>query len=204
MIIFAWAIGINISAAILFATPSQFGGYGYSHYTVGYLYFAPLVGLVFGEVFGHFFNDYLLRRYSQRHNGIFQPEARLPMIYISCVPMMAGLILLGQALSRKLPIISVIFGWGLHNFGIMTTSVVVSAYAVDCHPEAAAEVSGWVNFARAIGGFSVAYFQQPWGAKVGYDGSFGTQAGIVAVGGILVGFVHYYGSYLRLKAGPVC
>ncbi|KAJ4152098.1 hypothetical protein NW765_017607 [Fusarium oxysporum] len=204
MLIFAWAIGINISAAILFATPNEFGGYGYSHYTVGYIYFAPIVAIVFGEIFGYFFNDYLVRRYTHKHHGLFQPETRLNMVYVSSIPMIGGLILLGQALAHRLSVVAVIFGWGLHNFGIMTTSVAISTYAADCYPEVAAEVSGWINFARAIGGFSVGYFQESWGRKVGYDGSFGTQAAIVAFAAMLVGVVHYYGHSWRLKSGPVC
>lgn len=125
------------------------------------------------------------------------------MIYISAVPMVSGLVLLGQALLHHLSPAAVILGWGMHSFGIMTTSVAVSAYILDAYPTAPAEVSGWANFARAIGGFGVGYFQQPWGAKVGYGASFGTQAGIVGVGVILVAIVHRFGHLLRLKAGPV-
>ncbi|KAF7554453.1 hypothetical protein G7Z17_g2925 [Cylindrodendrum hubeiense] len=203
LLFFAWAIGINITTAILFGTPKEFGGYGYSFNGIGYLYFSPIVGILFGEIFGHYFNDYVTRRYVRKHNGVFEPEARLYTIYISSVFMIAGLVLLGQALFRHLSAAAVVMGWGLHSFGIMTASVAVTAYVLDSYPTAPAEVSGWSNFARAIGGFGVGYFQQPWGAKVGYDASFGTQAAIVAVGVVIVGIVHRYGHSLRLKAGPV-
>ncbi|KAM5344306.1 hypothetical protein ACJ41O_012843 [Fusarium nematophilum] len=203
LLFFAWAIGINITTAILFTTPQEFGGYGYSYYGVGYLYFSPIVGILLGEVFGHYFNDYLARRYVKKHGGVFEPEARLVMIYVSSIPMIGGLVLLGQGLHHHLSPVAIIMGWGMHSFGTMCTSVAVSAYVVDSYPTAAAEVSGWSNFARAIGGFGVGYFQQPWGAKVGYDASFGTQAGIVAFGIILVTVVHRFGHSLRLKAGPV-
>ncbi|CAK7200190.1 hypothetical protein SEUCBS139899_002881 [Sporothrix eucalyptigena] len=200
---FCWAIGINITTAVLFATPTVDGGYGFSYNTVGYIYFSPIVGIVIGEVFGHYFNDFLARRYIRTHKGVYESEARLPAIYVSAVFMVAGLVLLGQALQRHLHVAAVILGWGMSSLGVMIASVAVSAYVVDSYPNAAAEVSGWTNFARAIGGFSVGYYQQPWGARVGYGASFGTQAGIVGVGVIFVAVAHRYGHALRLKAGPI-
>jgi MFS family permease len=198
-----WAIGINITTAILFGTPREFGGYGYSFNGVGYLYFSPIVGVLLGEIFGHYFNDWLAQRYVRRHGGIFEPEARLSMIYVSAVPMIVGLVVLGQALQYHLHVSAVVMGWGLHTFGIMGTSVAVSAYVLDSYPTAPAEVSGWTNFARAIGGFGVGYFQQPWGAKVGFDVSFGTQAATVAVGIAFIALVHKFGHRWRVSAGPV-
>lgn len=125
------------------------------------------------------------------------------MIYPASAFMIGGLVLLGQALFRHLPVAAVIVGWGMHSFGVMTASVAVSAYVIDSYPTAAAEVSGWTNAARAFGGFAVSYFQQPWAAKVGYGVSFGTQAGITAFGLILVIIAHRYGHALRVMAGPV-
>ncbi|KAI7781834.1 hypothetical protein LA080_014324 [Diaporthe eres] len=163
LLYFMWSIGINITTGILFGTPRVAGGYGYSPTSVGYLYFAPVVGVMLGEVFGHYFNDWLARRYVKKHGGVYQPEVRLYMIYIAAVCMAVGLIVLGQALHRGLSPAAVVMGWGLHLR----------------HND---HVSGWSNFARAIGGFGVGYFQQPWGAKVGFDVSFGTQAAVVGFG----------------------
>ncbi|KAF4975664.1 hypothetical protein FZEAL_7554 [Fusarium zealandicum] len=203
LLCFAWAIGINITTAILFALPQEIGGYGYTYYGLGYLYFSPTVGAILGEFFGHWFNDFLARRYVRKHKGVFEPEARLAMIYISAVFMIIGLVVLGQALHHHLSVAAVIIGWGMHGFGIMTTSVAVTAYVLDSYPSTPAEVSGWANFARAISGFSVGYFQQPWGAKVGYDASFGTQAAIVGASMIFVVITQRYGHVLRMKFGPI-
>lgn len=200
---FAWAIGINISTAILFGLPQELGGYGYDFTRLGFLHFAPIVGVFLGEIFGHFFNDYLTRRYVRKHDGVFEPEARLVTIYISAIPMIAGLVLMGQALHRHLSVVAIVVGWGMHSFGIMLTSVAVAAYLLDAYPSAPAEVCGLTTVVRALSGFSVGYYQQEWGAKVGYDVSFGTQAGIVAASMILVVLVHRFGHNLRLKHGQV-
>ncbi|KAF5972025.1 monophenol monooxygenase [Fusarium bulbicola] len=200
---FAWAIGVNISTAILFGLPQEMGGYGYNFTQLGYLHFAPIVGVFLGEIFGHFFNDHLTRRYVRKHNGVFEPEARLTTIYISAIPMIAGLILMGQALHKHLSVAAIVIGWGMHAFGIMLASVAVASYLLDAYPSAPAEVCGLTNVFRALSGFSVGYYQQPWGAKVGYDVSFGTQACIVAASMILIAIVHRFGHQLRLKFGQV-
>ncbi|KAF4547707.1 Hypothetical protein D9617_37g012330 [Elsinoe fawcettii] len=200
--IFAWAIGINITTAILFATPAEFGGYGYSYNGVGFLYFIPIVAIFIGEFFGHFFNDFLANRYIRKHSGVFEPEARLFMLYIAAVPMVAGLVLIGQTLQKSLPVVGVIFGWGMSAFGVMLNSVATQAYALDAYPLASAEVAGWLNFARVIGGFSVGYYQQPWGMRSGYAVTFGTQAGIVAASLIFVIALNLFGRKLRIRAGP--
>uniref|UniRef100_A0A8H7TM73 Major facilitator superfamily (MFS) profile domain-containing protein n=1 Tax=Bionectria ochroleuca TaxID=29856 RepID=A0A8H7TM73_BIOOC len=167
---FAWAIGINISTNLLLATPQEAGGYGLSTTTIGYVYFVNIGGVFIGEIFGHFFNDYMARRYS---------------------------------LERTLPLIAVIFGLGIFTTGVMINSVAVTAYALDSYPTVPAELSGWLNFARTVGGFAVGYFQQPWSERVGADASFGTQAAIVAVATIPVIVVHRYGAGIRQKYGSI-
>jgi len=197
--VFAWPIGINITTAILFATPEKFGGYGFSNKNLGILYFTPIVGIFLAEMFGHFFNDAMARRYIHRHKGVFEPEVRLITLYIAAVPMMAGLILVGQTLERHLPVVAVVFGWGMSSFGIMLNSVATQAYALDSYPTAPAELAGWIQFARVIGGFSVGYYQQSWGLKVGYGASFGTQAAIVGFSLLFVAAAHVWGHKLRRR-----
>jgi hypothetical protein len=54
-----------------------------------------------------------------------------------------------------------------------------------------------------ISGFTVGYFQQPWGAKSGFGLSFGIQAIIVAIATAIITFLQFYGGKLRAKGGPV-
>ena len=200
---FMWAIGINITSSILLETPKVAGGYGFDALDVGYIYFTPLVAVSLGELFGHFFNDYLAIRYVKRHHGIFKPEARLPTCYIASFFMIPGLIIVGQALQHLLHYSAIVMGWGMYVFGVMIASVAITAYALDCYPNGSGEVSGFVNFARTASGFSVGYFQQPWGDKSGYGVSFGIQAVIVAVAAVVLTALFFFGERLRAKGGPL-
>ena len=84
----------------------------------------------------------------------------------------------------------------------MALVVPLTAYAVDAYPNAAGEISAWFNLSRTLGGFSVAYYQEAWGHKVGFDVSFGIQAAIAGSAGLIIIVLHVYGERLRAKGGP--
>jgi len=52
-------------------------------------------------------------------------------------------------------------------------------------------------------GFSVGYFQEPWGHVHGYGLSFGIQAVIVAAASIILTVLQIYGAKMRAKGGHV-
>jgi MFS family permease len=203
MMSFMWAVGINITTSILFETPRSLGGYGFKSLAVGFLYFTPVVAVSLGELFGHFFNDFLANRYISRHAGKFEPEVRLWANYLAALCMLPGLIVVGQGLHLHLHWVSLVMGWGIYVWGVMVASVATTAYLLDCYPNASGEVAGWLNFARVIGGFTVGYFQMPWGVKQGFNVSFGIQAAVVGIALILLASIQKFGKGLRVKGGPV-
>lgn len=143
----------------------------------------------------------MAKRYIRKHGGIFKPEARLPPIYITLFLTVPGLIIVGQAVQHHLSWVSIAFGWGMYCAAIMMFSPPLMAYALDAYPNAAGELSAWFNFSRIIGGFSVAYYQQAWGHRVGFDVSFGIQAAIAGCAGFILVFLQVYGERLRAKGG---
>lgn len=202
-LIFMWSIGINITSSILLQTPVEDGGYGFSAIASGYMYFTPFVAILIGELFGHYFNDWIATRYVKKHNGLFVPEARLWTNYIGGVFMVPGLVLVGQTLEHHLHWAGIVLGWGMFQFGVMIVSVATVAYVLDCYPTASGETSALINFARVLGGFTVGYFQQAWGLKMGFGASFGIQGAIVVGAYVLLVCVQVYGARLRRWAGPV-
>lgn len=200
---FMWAVGINITTTILLETPTEVGGYGFGPKAVGFLYFTPLVAVILGEGFGHWFNDYLATRYIRKHDGIFKPEARLWTCYVGAIFMLPGLIVTGQTLEKHLSYAGIVMGWGIYVFGVMLASVAITAYLLDSYPTASSEVAGFLNFARVMGGFSVGYFQAPWGAKDGFGLSFGIQAIIVGAAVAIVVVLQLFGDRLRHRGGAV-
>jgi len=202
-VVFMWFLGIAISSSILLETPTSLGGYGLGPIGVGCVFITPIVGLLIGEGIGHWLNDYLVYLYGKRHQGLYVPEIRLYTAYISIALIVPGLILIGQTLHHHLPVVALVFGWGMNTVGILMLSVAVLSYALDCYPSASGEVSALINMGRVALGFSVGYFQQEWGQKQGFDVSFGLQAAVIVAAYVICGFVHKYGARMRTFAGPV-
>jgi hypothetical protein len=114
---FMWSVGINITSTILLETPEAVGGYGFGPRSVA-----------LGEFFGHFFNDFIAKRYVKKHDGVFKPEARLLTNYIAAAFMIPGLIIVGQTLEKHLSYAGIIMGWGMYVFGVMLATVAITAY----------------------------------------------------------------------------
>ncbi|OBT55600.1 hypothetical protein VE04_03638 [Pseudogymnoascus sp. 24MN13] len=196
MLTFAWVVGINTTLSI-FLTPL----YSFGPKQIGFFYFTPVVAALLGELAGHWLHDFVARLSMKRNHGIFEPEARLNVIWVSTPFIIAGLVLLGFCLEEKYHYMVTSVGWGLYVFGVMIATVGVNAYNLDSYPEASGEVASWVNFARTAGGFIISYFQVTWANGQGTRKSLGTQAGICAAGFIIILILQRYGKELRAWAG---
>ena len=108
-----WSVGINLTSSILLETPQKAGGYGFGPRSLSYIYFTPLVAIMVGELFGHWFNDFMAERYIKQHHRILVPEARLWTLYVGAFLMIPGLVLVGQNLANHLQWTGLIFGWGM-------------------------------------------------------------------------------------------
>lgn len=53
----------------------------------------------------------------QRHSGVFEPEARLWVVWIATPFMVGGLIFLGFCFELRLHWVAIAFAWGIYCFG---------------------------------------------------------------------------------------
>jgi len=197
---FMWSVGINGSLIdFLVAAPSA-GGYGFSSVEVGLMYLSPIIAVVLGEGFGHFFNDSLQARSIRKNRGVFVPEDRLWATYLATAIMVVGIVLLGVSLEHHWPWIAIAVFWCLFVFAVMTSTVVVSAYELDCFPTSSAQASALLNFTRVLFGFLVPLFQTEWADAVGATWSFATQGIICAVAFfVFIPVVQKFGRHWRSK-----
>ncbi|KFY12347.1 hypothetical protein V492_03928 [Pseudogymnoascus sp. VKM F-4246] len=108
MLTFAWVVGINTTLSI-FLTPL----YSFGPKQIGFFYFTPVVAALLGELTGHWLHDFVARLSMKRNHGIFEPEARLNVIWVSTPFIIAGLVLLGFCLEEKYHYMVTSVGWGL-------------------------------------------------------------------------------------------
>lgn len=171
-----WTIGI-VSTITQFIKPPP---YLFSDTATALMYFAPMIGTLAAEFWGHWFNDFLCNRYIKTHGGHYAPENRLWGVYPAWIIGIAGLITFGETLQHHKSWVGIAFGWGMNCFSTLGTTVAISAYILDVFPQHAALASAWINAFRTVGGFCVVYFQVKWVAHSGPAVTFGCQAAIVA------------------------
>ena len=113
---------------------------------------APIIGCFVGQIWGHWFNDFLCRRYIRRHNGKYVLENRLWGTYGPVLLMFTAFVLYGQAIQHALHWIVLLLAWAFLTSGFIATTTAVSAYALDCFPFHASIVASIINFWRTTGG----------------------------------------------------
>jgi hypothetical protein len=199
---FFWVTPMTMFTIGMVATISQFvlppvaaGGYGFSLVALAMLYFAPIVGTLVAEAWGHWFNDFLARRYMARYGF----ECRLTAAYPAVIVGAAGLVLFGQTLQHHLSWVGLAFGWGMLCFSTLANMTAVSAYLLDCLPHHAALTGAWLNFGRIVGGFTVLYFQVPWVQRNGPALSFGAQGTVMIGASFVVIATQIWGKRWRAK-----
>lgn len=79
-----------------------------------------------GELFGHWFNDFIANRSIRRSGGAYEAEVRLWMLWISLPFLIAGLVFFGFALKDRLSWVSLCFAWGFYQFGMVTATVAIT------------------------------------------------------------------------------
>ncbi|KAK5125891.1 hypothetical protein LTR08_005112 [Meristemomyces frigidus] len=197
---FAWVVGINTTLSIFITVPP----YNFGPKSLGFFYFTPVIAALLGEFCGHWLHDtiavYLTHRNKDKK---LEPEYRLMAIAISTPLMTTGLVVLGFALENGWHYMIAAFAWGLFVFGIMLTTVAITAYNLDCYPEGSGEVAAWLNFARTTGGFIISYFQVAWADAMGTARSFGIQAAVIVLVYFLVVIMQVYGKRMREWSGPL-
>ncbi|KZT10568.1 MFS general substrate transporter [Laetiporus sulphureus 93-53] len=197
--VFGFSIGINTTNAV-FLGESKPVGLGFSQYAIAGAYGTPIVAVLIGEVLGRYFNDWVMNVCVKRNKGVFEAEMRLWTCYVAVPLYICGFLLLGGTFQNHLGTGALVMGWGIAEVAVMICTVAVYAYCNDCFPTRQGEVSALINWARTMGGFSVAYFQVPWAERNGALQTFGVEAAIVsALFLLVVPALQLHGSRLRVS-----
>ncbi|KAL9108715.1 MAG: hypothetical protein Q9227_006511 [Pyrenula ochraceoflavens] len=193
--VYMFAIGITTSATQILKPPP----YLFSDTAVALFFFAPALGIVTGELWGHFVNDFLCNRYIKKHYGTFKPEVRLWGVWPAMVVGACGLVLYGQTIQHANSWVGLAFGWAMNSWCMLVATTALSAYILDCFPHHAALASSWLNFWRNTGGFSVTYFEAKWLMHNGPAVAFGCQGAIIAGSFVTVIITQVFGQKWRTR-----
>ena len=218
MMVVMWVTGVTTTITEILTPPP----YSFNQQAIALSFLGPLIGSVIGQIWGHWFLDWLQAQYVRKHNGIYVLENRLWGAWPASIIAFACLILYGQALQHSLHWSAPIIAWSGLTLAMIVGNAAISAYCLDSFPMHSCIVAGIVNMwrlvsarsslpradlsliaFRTVGGFCVNYFQLPWIEKSGPATSFGLQAMIFGVAFIgSVGVTQMFGRKWRMKYQP--
>ncbi|KAL3471135.1 major facilitator superfamily domain-containing protein [Aspergillus californicus] len=173
MVNFCWPIGITVTVSTFVAQPP----YLFNTVESSSLRWAAIIGGLLGYTFGLFFNSWIYRTKQQT----WHPEYRLHGLWFAISTMAAGLLTYGLTLHFQKHWIGLAFGWLMVVAGMISSTVSITAYALEKYPDQSTVVSAIINAWRTASGFSVGYFQPAWIARNGLAAVFATQAAVVLV-----------------------
>ncbi|KAH8432916.1 putative MFS transporter [Aspergillus melleus] len=173
MVNFCWPIGITVTVSTFVAQPP----YLFDMVESASLRWAPIIGGLLGYSFGYWFNHWIHK--SRNPKSTWYPEARLHGVWVAIGVMACGLLTYGLTLHFQKHWIGLAFGWLMVVFGMISSTVSITAYALEKYPDQSTVVSAIINAWRTASGFSVGYFQPAWIARNGIAAVFGTQIAVV-------------------------
>ena len=98
-----------------------------------------------GELFGHWFNDFIANRHIRKSGGTYDPEVRLWTVYISTAFLVGALVFYGYGIARHMTWIALIMAWAMYSFGIVTATVAITGKACAVFSDGV-----WTNFEKPM------------------------------------------------------
>ncbi|KAK5111863.1 hypothetical protein LTR62_004595 [Meristemomyces frigidus] len=189
----AWVVAINILNSFLLQAPP----YSWKPSINGLINIPGLIGNIIGAIIGGWLVDKYSDRHSKKHNGVFQPESRLHLLWIAGIIVPAGCLVFGYGAQDSLNWTSLFFGYGMVAVGLTAVPVATMTYVSDCYLPVNADALLLVNGLKNIVAFGFLQGVVPWVTVAGYASTFGTQAGVYVAILLLALPLIFFGQRIR-------
>lgn len=137
--------------------------YNFSSGQTGLVNFSPLIGNIFGMLYGGKFVDWLTIKLAERNNGVMEPEFRLYAMIVPTITNAVGLLTYGLANHNGAPWpVSVIIGIGFLGFSMSSTGGICLTYSIDSYHQMASEAMVLMLFIRNMIGMVFTLTFQYW------------------------------------------
>lgn len=165
-------------------------------------YISLIIGSVIGEISG-FSSDWWMKRCIVRRNGKRVIYDRLWVAYIGFFLVIVGLIVWGVFLFKAKKgqwNIRPLIGAAIAAAGNNVVATVITTFAIDANPVAAADVGLYINFVRSIYGFLGPFYFPEMFDNLNFAGSAGLMCGLVLLFGFGPALVAHIRGLKRVKS----
>lgn len=196
-------LGVNIAIATTYSSivtappynwPDKYASYVNTSQIVVALIALPLLGNG---------SDYVIKWRARRNGGVHEPEARFLLLWIPIVIAVISAVIYGLAAQspERYHWFAIVFSYGGYYFGFVGANIAGITYLLDSYPARSGPVLVVITALRGFVSFGTSYGVATFIENAGYDGSFGTYAGITALLGLLGIPIFFYGKQLREFTG---
>lgn len=171
-----WLIVLSETVAVVYRDSDS---YNFSALGTGLIYISPFIGGILGTVVAGRVSDMIVRAFSRRNGGLYEPEFRLVMGIPITLTTVIGLMGFGwSAENRDSWIVPTVF-FGIMSFGCTLGSTTAITFCVDSYRQYAGEALVTLNFSKNIlHGLVFSLFVNEW---IEHDG---VKKVFLALGGI--------------------
>lgn len=178
--------------------PYNWANSSVSYVTVGQVVIAAIALPMLGNG-----SDKIIKWAAKRNGGVHEPESRLLPLFIPVVVGIISAVLYGQAgqYPDKYHWFAIVFAFSGYYFCFIGANIVGITYLLDSYPARSGPILVVITAFRGFVSFGTSYGVAKFIDTDGYDGSFGTYAGLTALFGLLAVPIYFFGKRIRKFTG---
>jgi hypothetical protein len=207
-IAFATILGWSVCVTSTNANVFQHAPYNMTPGVNSLIKLPGLIGCAIGAVYAGTLTDKYAEWYARKHNGIFEPETRLPALIAPFFIVPGGLLMYGWGIQHLTHWAVPFIGNGLIGFGAGSIPSITLTYSnfsftrrpnvvVDSYYPIASECLLVASGLKNVFAFGFSYGIVPWVNRNGFGGAFSIMVGIQSGVLLLALPLCYYGKRIR-------
>ncbi|AEO68508.1 uncharacterized protein THITE_2090020 [Thermothielavioides terrestris NRRL 8126] len=160
--VLTWIVVFSVVNGVIFVNPP----YNFSVSQTGLISLSPFILTILGEVISGPLNDWICVFLTKKNKGIYEPEFRLPLMFVSLILGVVGFFGFGATVEYQTHWSGPVLCFGLANMSLVFAATCVFGYIVDSYKTHNEEALVAIN-ARNLLTFGLTYFVNSWLAEQG-------------------------------------
>lgn len=174
--------------------------YNFSPAGIGNINISPMIGMLFGCLYGGWFNDKTIIWLSKRNNGVYEPEFRLYSLIFANFTMTIGLFWFGITISHNVHWMVPTVAFAVIAFSYGAAGAITVTYVVDCYEKIVADAFIGIVVIRNGVTMMILFCLAPWVASIGQQNTFISGGCLTLIPVILTILMIIYGKKLRIRS----